>query len=127
MLMPDAFEYIKQYLITRETEALDDAIAALEKEKVDPSLQVPILQLDHMTYDDAARLLSEKPVLKFSLQHVTDVWPEGIDRERLQEGKLIRVAAVGQPAGSFIIMEIVHIDPKFLVLYVPGSQGVEGL
>ena len=127
MLLIEVSRAVKLYLMSRDTKALDDVVALVEAEKATPSLQRAVLSLDDMTYNQMIAKLHQEPVIKFSLNDVTDLYLEDPDEPgSLEEGKLIRVVAQDQPEGSAFVLKVVHLDFDNIVLWLPGGDMHEG-
>lgn len=108
-----AANLIQQYMVNRDTEALEELISLLQDEVKDPSIQEAVLTL-RMTQEDVERAITENDYLKLPVASVdADVL--------VHEDKLIRVMCKDQQEGSCLILKVGHLDDSYIKLFPIGG------
>lgn len=113
----EVVDQVNSYFLSKDPEFLAQAIAMLETEKSDPSLQATIITLGSTSMDDVDRAIRDKGCLVLA----TDAGGEDINSDGpVSECKIIRVMCENQPPDSCMLFFVAHLDDTKIVL-VPVS------
>lgn len=108
-----AANLIQQYMVNRDTEALEQLISLLQDEVADPSIQAAVLTLK-MSQEDVERAIMEEDYLKLPVVSVDADVP-------VHEDKLIRIMCKNQQEGSCMILKVGHLDDNYIKLFPIGG------
>jgi len=104
---------IEVYMVNRDIEALQSVIDIVRDELNDPSIQEAILKVP-IDKDSIGRVVFNEGFIRLP---VDDVEADG----PVYEDKLIRIICTDQPDNSVIILNVGHLDDKFIKLFPIGG------
>jgi hypothetical protein len=118
------------YAVRLDRSALEEAIARLERERDDPSIQSTFLRLDRLTWKDVDHHLNVRGALRIGLSEATNMVgatpTEGQQTEdaSIEVDRLIRVFPADwdpedENRNGCLIMMVLHYDRTGLILGSP--------